>query len=90
MIVITILGYELSQHAAVIYSLMNLCLYLYLTSEKQMLNVIDSISNNTLISLLYVIVTLHFFDKWLPAVLKFCIDVMAKTAYYFAYKSVRA
>lgn len=82
-----IFGYKLSQHAAVMYSLISLGLYFYLYNEPP-IKVIETMSNNTLIVLFYVIVTLHFFDKWLPSILKSCIDGTTKIAYYFMTKPI--
>ncbi len=85
-----IFGYKLSQHAAVIYSLLNLGLFFcFYSHSEQIPKVIESMSSNTLIVLFYVIVTLHLFDKWLPSILKFCIDSTVKKAYYFLAKPIR-
>ncbi|MDP1760567.1 MAG: hypothetical protein Q8L01_03970, partial [Candidatus Woesebacteria bacterium] len=57
-----IFGYKLSQHAAVIYALINLGLYLYFSFySDNIIKVIDSVFSNELIALFYVIVTLHCF-----------------------------
>ncbi len=84
-----VFGYKLSQHAAVMYSFISLGLYFYFHIHNvQLPKILEVASENMLVVLFYVIVTLHFFDKWLPLILKSCIDGAVRVAYYFVTKPI--